>query len=110
MLVVSRCVFVSGLVSLCACILCIVIATDKINIGGLKSEPATGQAILTEDNTAIGSIHREDVADLVVRALVSPKTERKILTAIDPSLIVAAAPGSSSAAQGGAKTVPAYAL
>ena len=46
----------------------------------------TGSAILTEDTTAIGSIHREDVADLVVRALDSPQTERKILSAIDPSI------------------------
>ena len=46
----------------------------------------TGQAILTEDTTAIGSIHREDVAALVVQALESPKTERKILSAVDPSI------------------------
>lgn len=57
-----------------------------IRPGGLKSEPMTGSAILTEDTTAIGSIHREDVADLVVRALDSPQTERKILSAIDPSI------------------------
>jgi hypothetical protein len=47
----------------------------------------TGQAILTEDNTAIGSIHREDVADLVVRALNSKSTERKVLSAVDPSIM-----------------------
>lgn len=57
-----------------------------IRPGGLKSEPATGNAILTEDNTAIGSIHREDVAALVVQAMESPNTERKILTAVDPSI------------------------
>jgi len=54
--------------------------------GGLKSDPATGNAILTEDNKSIGTIHREDVASLVVQCLESPKTERKILTAIDPSI------------------------
>lgn len=64
-----------------------------IRPGGLKSEPATGQAILTEDNKAIGSIHREDVADLVLQALVSPKTEKKILSAIDPTLSSAVAEG-----------------
>jgi len=56
-----------------------------IRPGGLKTEPMTGSAILTEDNTAIGSIHREDVADLVVKALSSPNTERKVLSAFDPT-------------------------
>lgn len=57
-----------------------------IRPGGLVSEPMTGKAILTEDNTAIGSIHREDVARLVLEALGSSKTERKVLSAIDPSI------------------------
>lgn len=57
-----------------------------IRPGGLKSEIMTGNAILTEDSKAIGAIHREDVADLVVKALESPNTERKILGAIDPSI------------------------
>lgn len=57
-----------------------------IRPGGLKSEPATGKAILTENNKAIGSIHREDVARLVISALESENTEKKILSAIDPSL------------------------
>lgn len=57
-----------------------------IRPGGLVSEPTTGTAILTEDVTAIGSIHREDVADLVVRAIDSHNTERKILAAVDPAL------------------------
>lgn len=61
-----------------------------IRPGGLKSEPATGKAILTEDKMAIGSIHREDLANLVVKALVSDKTERKVLSAIDPSITSAA--------------------
>ena len=54
-------------------------------IQGLISEKMTGKAILTEDNTAIGSIHREDVAQLVVRCL-SADASKKILTAIDPTL------------------------
>jgi nucleoside-diphosphate-sugar epimerase len=70
--------------------------------GGLKSEPMTGQAILTSDVTAIGSIHREDVADLVVRALESPATERQVLSAIDPSI--------TSAVSMEGKTVAAFAL
>lgn len=62
-----------------------------IRPGGLKTEAMTGEAILTEDNTAIGSIHREDVANLVVKALNSPNTERKVLSAIDPSITSAVA-------------------
>jgi len=58
--------------------------------GGLKSEPATGKAILTEDNLAIGSVHREDVATAVIQALNSPNTERKILSVIDPSIAASA--------------------
>ena len=57
-----------------------------IRPGGLKSEPATGSAVLTEDNTVLGVIHREDVASLVVSALDSPNTERRVLSAIDPTL------------------------
>eukprot|EP00429_Kryptoperidinium_foliaceum_P007379 CAMPEP_0176020946 /NCGR_PEP_ID=MMETSP0120_2-20121206/10161_1 /TAXON_ID=160619 /ORGANISM="Kryptoperidinium foliaceum, Strain CCMP 1326" /LENGTH=269 /DNA_ID=CAMNT_0017354055 /DNA_START=13 /DNA_END=822 /DNA_ORIENTATION=- len=73
-----------------------------IRPGGLKTEPMTGNAILTEDNTAIGAIHREDVANLVVKALDSPATERKILSAIDPSIM------SSVAVEG--KQIAAFAL
>lgn len=57
-----------------------------IRPGGLISEPITGTAILTEDVTAIGSIHREDMAELVIRAMDSPKAERKVLSAVDPDL------------------------
>jgi hypothetical protein len=35
---------------------------------------------------AVGVIHREDVADLVVRTLESPFAERKVLTAVDPTI------------------------
>ena len=62
-----------------------------IRPGGLKSEPMTGKAVLTEDNSAIGSIHREDVADLVIKALDSPLTERRVLSAIDPTITSSAA-------------------
>jgi hypothetical protein len=57
-----------------------------IRPGGLKSEPITTNAVLTEDATAIGSIHREDVAALVVQALDSSSSVRKILSAVDPSI------------------------
>lgn len=58
--------------------------------GGLKSEEATGNAILSEDKMAIGTIHREDLANLVVEALGAANTERKVLSAVDPSIESAA--------------------
>lgn len=67
-----------------------------IRPGGLKSEPATGNAILTEDTKAIGTIHREDLAALILQALDSGKTERKILSALDPSIESAVAPEDQS--------------
>ena len=63
-----------------------------IRPGGLVSEPETSMAILTEDTTAIGSIHRGDVADLIVQALSSKNTEKKILSAVDPSITSSANP------------------
>jgi len=61
-----------------------------IRPGGLVTEPMTGKAILTADTMGIGSIHREDVADLVVKALSCPSTERKVFAAVDPTLSSAA--------------------
>ena len=59
-----------------------------IRPGGLKSEAATGKAILTEDIKASGIIHRADVAALVIKVLDSASAcTRKELTAIDPSLV-----------------------
>ena len=55
--------------------------------GGLKSEPATGNAVLTPDPTIAGSIHRADVADLVCRCLLSEKANQRILSAVDRSLV-----------------------
>jgi len=63
---------------------------------GLKSEPATGTAILTEDPMAIGTVHREDVADLVLKALTSNKTQKKVLTAVDTEITSAANTGGGS--------------
>jgi len=73
-----------------------------IRPAGLVTEPMTGKATLTADEKAIGSIHREDVADLVVKALSSPNTERKIFSAVDTSI------PSTSAVEGA--TYEAYAL
>jgi len=67
-----------------------------IRPGGLITEAMTGKAVLTADKMGIGSIHREDVANLAVKALSSPNTERKVFAAVDPSLSSAAnADGSS---------------
>lgn len=54
-----------------------------IRPGGLKSEPATGSGVLTEDYKVAGSIHRADVAQLVCQCLFSDAANHKILSAVD---------------------------
>jgi uncharacterized protein YbjT (DUF2867 family) len=57
-----------------------------IRPGGLKSDPSTGKAVLTEDATASGVVNREDVATMIIRALESEgKATRKELSCLDPS-------------------------
>lgn len=56
-----------------------------IRPGGLVTAPATGKAILTDDETASGIIHRADVASLIVTALDDASTVKKIYSAIDPT-------------------------
>lgn len=68
-----------------------------IRPGGLVTDKATGKASLTEDNSVIGSIRREDLADLVVSALSSKNTEKKVLSAIDFSIPSAANPDGKTA-------------
>ncbi|QLE44200.1 SDR family oxidoreductase [Nostoc sp. C052] len=58
-----------------------------IRPGGLKSEPATGNGVLTEDPHIIGSINRADVAQLVVRSLNSDRANNKILSAVDRNML-----------------------
>lgn len=58
-----------------------------IRPGGLKSEPATGNGILTEDTRIVGTIHRADVAQLVCRCLNSPASHGKTLSAVDKNMI-----------------------
>jgi uncharacterized protein YbjT (DUF2867 family) len=55
--------------------------------GGLKSEPATGNGVLTEDTRVVGSIHRADVAELVCRCLNSELSNNKILSAVDKNML-----------------------
>ena len=51
--------------------------------GGLKSEPATGTAVLTEDTSICGAIHRADVASLVVKCVLKDAANGKTLSAVD---------------------------
>lgn len=57
-----------------------------IRPGGLKSEPATGRGVLTEDYKISGIIHRADVAQLVYKCLISDRANNKILSAVDRDL------------------------
>jgi nucleoside-diphosphate-sugar epimerase len=58
-----------------------------IRPGGLKSEPATGNGVLTLDTHVAGSICRADVADLVCRCLGSEQATGKVLSAFDRTMI-----------------------
>lgn len=58
-----------------------------IRPGGLKSEPATGNGVLTEDPQIAGTIHRADVAQLVCRCWDSERANNKILSAVDRQMI-----------------------
>lgn len=58
-----------------------------IRPGGLQSEPATGNGVLTADAGACGAITREDTAALVVKALFSSKTDNKVLSAVDKNKV-----------------------
>ncbi len=58
-----------------------------IRPGGLKSEPATGNGVLTEDPKVAGMIHRADVAQLVCRCLFSDAANNKVLSAIDRNML-----------------------
>ncbi|MBE9225649.1 SDR family oxidoreductase [Phormidium sp. LEGE 05292] len=57
-----------------------------IRPGGLKSEPSTGNGVLTEDYKIAGTIHRADVAKLVCRCLFSQLGDNKIFSAIDRNM------------------------
>jgi uncharacterized protein YbjT (DUF2867 family) len=58
-----------------------------IRPGGLKSEPATGNGILTEDCRVAGTINRADVAQLVCQCLVSDTANNKVLSAVDKQMV-----------------------
>lgn len=58
-----------------------------IRPGGLKSEPATGNGVLTENFKVAGTIHRADVAQLVCRCLFSDKSNNKVFSAVDRNMM-----------------------
>ena len=58
-----------------------------IRPGSLDSEPASGNGILSDDPTVGGTIHRADLARLVVDCLDNPETIGKIFNAVDRELI-----------------------
>jgi nucleoside-diphosphate-sugar epimerase len=60
-----------------------------IRPGGLKSEPATGNGLLTADPRVAGTIHRADVAQLVCRCLNAAKANNQILSALDRQMLYA---------------------
>lgn len=55
--------------------------------GGLKSEPATGNGVLTLDTHVAGSICRADVATLVCRCLASDAAQNRVLSAFDRNMV-----------------------
>ena len=58
-----------------------------IRPGGLKSEPATGNGVLTPDPTIAGTIHRADVAQLVCQCLLSERANNRTLSAVDRNMV-----------------------
>jgi len=54
-----------------------------IRPGGLRSRPATGNGVVTEETDAFGYIFREDLAQLIVACLDDPRAINKTLTAVD---------------------------
>jgi nucleoside-diphosphate-sugar epimerase len=57
-----------------------------IRPGGLKSEPATGNGMLTDDYRVAGTIHRADVAQLVCQCLEDSGTDNRIFAAVDRNM------------------------
>lgn len=58
-----------------------------IRPGGLKSEPATGNGVVTENYRVAGTIQRADVAQLVGQVLESEAANQKILSAVDRTMV-----------------------
>ncbi len=63
------------------------LAHTVIRPGGLKSEPATGNAVLTADSTIGGIIHRADVAKLICKCIGNDRTHNQTLSAVDKAMV-----------------------
>jgi nucleoside-diphosphate-sugar epimerase len=55
--------------------------------GGLKSEPATGNGVLTVDPSIGGIIHRADVAEWIVQCVNNPKSYNQTFGAVDRTMV-----------------------
>lgn len=55
--------------------------------GGLKSESATGNGVLTADPSIGGIIHRADVAELISQCVNNPKSYNQTLGAVDRTMV-----------------------
>ena len=55
--------------------------------GGLKSEPATGNGVLTLDPSIGGIVHRADVAELIVQCINNPKSYNRTLGVVDLTMV-----------------------
>ncbi|BAC91873.1 gsl3932 [Gloeobacter violaceus PCC 7421] len=51
--------------------------------GGLKSQPAIGNGVLTEDPRVAGTIHRADAVLLACLCVESARASNRVLSAID---------------------------
>lgn len=58
-----------------------------IRPGGLKSDHATGNGVLTTDTRIAGSINRADVAQLVCACLTSESAKNQVLSAVDKNML-----------------------
>ncbi len=63
-----------------------------IRPGGLKSEPATGNGVLTGDVAIAGTIHRADVAQLVCQCLMGDRADNQVWSAVDRNMTYSQAP------------------
>ena len=64
------------------------LAYTIIRPGGLRSNDsnATGEGVLTEDRSALGFIHRQDLAELIVAVLDDDRSFGKTFAALDRTI------------------------
>ena len=63
------------------------LAYTIIRPGGLKSEPATGNGVLTGDSTIGGIVHRADVAELICKCVGNDRAYNQIFSAVDKTMV-----------------------